>query len=106
MLNQLLQALGIRDYTALTAEEKKVYEDWGRILTAQDVSLEDVKKLMGTESRRAHEELKKFDNSKDRQIFYQALAHLTDTLTLFIDTPAVQREALRAQLKQQFKVEI
>jgi len=106
MLQQLLEKLGIRDYDSLTAEEKKTYETWGRILISKYVTLEDVKKLVATESARAHDEMKKFENSKERQLFFQTLARLADTLKLFIDTPAAQREALRAHLQQTFKVEI
>jgi len=106
MLQQLLERLGIHNYESLTAEEKKTYEEWGRILVSPNVSVDDVKKLLEKENSRANEELRKFDIPKDRLIFYQALAHLTGALTLFIDTPAAQREALRAHLKQTFKVEI
>jgi hypothetical protein len=106
MLNQLLEKLGIHNYEQLTAEERKTYQEWGQILSAPEVSLDDVKKLLTSESKRAAEEIRKFENSKDRQLFFQALARLTDTLTLFLDTPAASREALKAHLKQTFKVEI
>lgn len=106
MLQLLLEKLGITNYESLTAEEKKTYETWGEILTSHDVTLDDVRKLAASESERAHAEIKKFENSKERQLFFQALARLTDTFKLFIDTPAAQRDTLRAHLKQTFKVEI
>ena len=106
MLQQLLEQLGIRNYDEMSAEERKTYQEWGRILAAPNVTLEDVKNLLAAESKRATAEIKNFENPKDRQLFFQALVRLTDTLILFIDTPAASREALKAHLKQTFKVEI
>jgi hypothetical protein len=106
MLNQLLQTLGITDYSALTAEERKTYEEWGKVLSASDVTLDDVRKFVASEKDRANDELLKLDNTKEREIFYKVLCHLTAVLGAFIATPSAQRDALRAHLKQTFKVEI
>lgn len=106
MLNELLEKLGIRNFDELTAEERKTYQEWGKVLAARDVTLDDVRRLVATESQRAHDEMKKFDNSEKRHTFYQALSHLTDTLKIFLDTPSAQRDALRAHLRTTFKVEI
>lgn len=106
MLRDLLEKLGIRDYSALTEEEKKTYEAWAATLAGKDATLDDVKRLIQGERERARTELGKFENSKDRQIFFQVLAHLTETLEKFIETPAAQRDALKAHLKQVFHIDI
>jgi hypothetical protein len=106
MLRQLLEKLGISDYGQLTAEEKKTYEKWAEVLLKKDATLDDVKKLIASERDRARTELERFENSKDRQIFYQALAHLTSTLDKFITTPAAERDQLKAHLKQVFNIDI
>jgi|SRR5581483_9661819 len=105
MLQQLLEKLGIHDIDKLTAEERKTYQTWATILAAPDVTFDDVKKLLAKEEERATAELKNFENTKDKQIFYQALARLASTLKLFIETPANEREALKAHLKQVFHID-
>jgi hypothetical protein len=106
MLQELLEKLGIKSFDELTSEEQKTYQEWGRVLAAPEVSMDDVRKLVAIESQRAHDELKKFDNSERRHTFYQALSHLADTLNIFLDTPSAQRDSLRAHLRTTFKVEI
>jgi hypothetical protein len=106
MLQELLEKLGIKSFDELSAEERTTYQEWGRILSSPEVTLDDIRKLVTSEGHRAHEEMKKFDNSEKRQTFYQALSHFNDTLTLFLDTPSAQRDSLRAHLQQTFKVEI
>jgi|GEM_PF-1343146 len=106
MLNQLLNALGITDYSKLTAEERKTYEEWGKVLSAPELTIEDIRKFVAREKIRANDELFKLDNTREREIFYKVLSHLTAVLDSFIATPSAQRDALRAHLKQTFKVEI
>ena len=106
MLNQLLETLGIHDFSSLTEEEKATYKAWAQTLTAPEMTLEDVKMMLANEHQRAQVELEKWDNPTVRRVFFQALSHLSGTLKLFIETPIAQREALRAHLKQTFKVEI
>jgi hypothetical protein len=105
-LGQLLETLGIHDYSKLTAEEKATYEGWAKILSAPNVTVEDISKLMKSESDRAQVELEKWENPAMKRVFYQALSHFASVLKLFIDTPSAQRESLRNHLKQTFKVEI
>src|SRR5579859_3738639 len=100
MLDQLLEQLGIHNFDQLTAEEKKTYEGWAKVLGTKDPTIDDVRKLLTIELARAQEELQKLDNSKIRDTFYKALAHLTTTLQMFLATPGAQREALKAHLKQ------
>jgi hypothetical protein len=106
MLNDFLQKLGITDYSKLTAEERKTYEEWSKVLTAPDVSMDDVRRFVALEGARATDELMKLDNTREREIFYKVLCHFTAVLKSFIDVPSAQRDALRSHLKQTFKVEI
>jgi predicted transcriptional regulator len=106
MLQQLLEKLGITDFAALSSEERKTYEEWAKVLTVADVSMDDVRKFVALEGARATDELMKLDNSKEREIFYKVLCHLTAVLKSFIDVPSAQRDALRSHLKQTFKVDI
>jgi hypothetical protein len=105
MLHQLLEKLGLR-FEQLTDEEKKTYQTWSEILVAPEPDLDGVKKLVRSENARAHLELENFEIPKDKQLFYQALAHLTGVLEKFISTPANQRDALRSHLKEVFHIDI
>lgn len=105
MLHELLERLGLK-FDQLTEEEKKTYQSWSTILTAPEVTLDGVKKLIASEHNRAHDELQKLDNSKDRDLYFKVLARLTAILQLFIETPATQRDALRTHLKEVFHIDI
>ena len=105
MLNALLEKLGLK-YESLTADERKTYEEWAKILITKDVTIDDVKNLLAAESARAFEELAKWDNTPARELYYKALTHLTTTMHKFIATPAAQREALKAHLKQVFHIDV
>jgi arsenate reductase-like glutaredoxin family protein len=104
VLHQILEKLGLT-FDRLTNEEKKTYQQWSEILGSKDVTLEDVKKLVTSEHQRAHDELLKYDNSIQRQLFFQALARLTETLDKFISAPS-QRDALKTHLKEVFHIDI
>lgn len=105
MLHELLEKLGL-SFDRLTEEEKKTYQSWSEILAGGEVTLDGVKKLVAAEHKRAHDELLKLDNSKERDLYFKALSRLTETLKLFIETPAAQREALRRHLKEVFHIDI
>ncbi len=105
MLHELLERLGLK-FDELTAEEKKTYQSWSEILTAPEVTLDGVKRLVTIEHQRAHDELQKLDNSKDRDLYFKVLARLTETLKLFIETPTTQRDSLRSHLKEVFHIDI
>lgn len=106
MLDQILQHFGVHDYSELKAEERKTYEIWAKVLNTPDPTVADVRTFLGKEKERSHSELENFENSKDKQIYYAALAHLTDTLSKFLAGPGEQREALKAHLKGVFHLDV
>jgi hypothetical protein len=105
MLNALLEKLGLK-YESLTPEERKTYQVWAETLAKTDVTIDDVKVFLAAESERAVEELKKWENTPAQELYYKALAHLTDMLQKFISTPAGQRDALKAHLRQVFHIDV
>src|SRR5436305_1848298 len=104
MLDALLAKLKVKDYSELRGEEKATYETWTKVLTQPDPTTADVRNFLQKENERAHAELEKYENSKERQIFYAALAHLTSTLSKFLAGPGQQREALKAHLREVFHI--
>ena len=105
MLDQLLEKLGLK-FENLTTEERATYLQWAKVLSTQDISIEDLKKLLPNELERANAELRNYENLPKKQLFYQVYASLLTTLTQMIVTPASQRQALRSHLKKQFNIEI
>jgi len=105
MLDQILKHFGVNDYSELKAEERVTYETWAKILNTPDPTVADVRTFAAAENERAHAELEVFENSKDRQTYYAALAHLTSMLSKFLAGPGAQREALKAHLKQVFHID-
>jgi hypothetical protein len=105
MLDALLEKLGLK-YEKLSAEERKTYQAWADVLIAKDPTLDDVKNLVAAESARAFEELQKWDNTPARELYYKALTNLATTMHKFIATPAAQREAMKAHLRQVFHIDV
>lgn len=105
MLNALLEKLGLK-YENLSDEERKTWEIWAKTLTTKDVTLDDLKAFLAAESARAFEELQKWDNTPARELYYKALTHLSTMMQKFISTPASQRDALKAHLRQVFHIDV
>src|SRR5438270_6485654 len=105
MLQQLLEKLGITNFDQLTAEERTTYEQWAKVLTTQDVTIETVKEWLAAERSRANAELLKIDNTKERELFYKVSVRMLDALHVIIATPAAQRESLKSHLKQVFHID-
>ena len=105
MLDKLLETLGVKKIEDLTEEERALYRQWSHILAKPDTTIQDLKALLPKELDRAHEELRKFDNSEKRQMFYAAYSEFCLYLTKIIITPAQERDTLRTHLKQKFNLE-
>jgi hypothetical protein len=105
MLNALLEKLGVK-YESLTAEERKTYETWAKVLVTKDPTLEDLKVLLAGEQARAFEELAKWDNMPARELYYKALSHLVTMMHKFIATPTAQRDTLKAHLQEVFHIDV
>ena len=66
---------------------------------------DDLKKLLPIELDRAHAELRKFENSAEKDLFYKAYADLCQNIMKMILGPAKEREQLKAMLKQKYGIE-
>jgi len=105
MLDALLQKLGLQSPDELTEAERKTYQQWAQILSKTDVTIEDLKKILPMELDRAHSELRSFNNSKEKDMFYKAYAELCGNIGKIITAPQQQREQLRTFLKNKFGIE-
>jgi intergrase/recombinase len=105
MLDALLEKLKLKSPDELTTAERETYRQWSEVLAKQDVSIDDLKKILPRELERAHVELRKFENSKEKDMFYKAYAELCENISKIIIAPQQQREHLRSFLKNKFGIE-
>ena len=103
LLMQLLAKRGIKDATELDSEERKDFDVWNKILSKEDLTLEDVKAYCQTqvgiiEGKWADYNLDQ--NKKSELIPYHSVYK---TLLKVIDSPRVAREQLENQLNELLK---
>lgn len=103
MINEILTKLGLK-YEDLKDEERKIYDAWTAILNKSDVTIEDLKRILPSEIEKARAEHEKYENSEKAELFWKAYVRILSLLTSIISTPAKEREALKEQLKQKFKI--
>jgi hypothetical protein len=102
MLEEILQKLGLKSIDELKAAERQTWMQWNTILAKRDVTVEDLKKLLPVEIERAKNELLKFENSNEKDLFHKAYITALETITKIIVTPEKERESLKAMLKQKY----
>jgi hypothetical protein len=105
MLEQILQKLGLKSIDDLKPAEKATWMQWAKILGKNDVTLEDLKKLLPVELERAKAELLQYENSKEKDLFHKAYITALETISKIIVTPTAERESLKAMLKQKYGIE-
>ena len=105
MLEQILQKLGLKSIDDLKPAERATWGEWSKVLAKADVTIEDLKTFLPKELDRANLELRKHENSKDKDAFFKAYCTLLDTITKFIVAPTKDREQLKAFLKQKYDIQ-
>lgn len=104
-ISSILAKVGIKSIDDLKPSEQATYRAWSAILSKPDVSIEDLKTLLPKELERAHSELRNFENSEKKDLFYKAYTQLCENITKMITAPAKEREQLKAMLKQKYGIE-
>jgi hypothetical protein len=77
---------------------------WASILGKRDVTIEDLKKFLPTELERATVELRKHENSTQKDSYYKAYGDILALITKFITAPEAERDSLRSMLKQKYNL--
>ena len=104
ILNQVLERFGVKDYSELKAEERAIYLKWADTLTKPDVTIDDLKKILPVELARANEELRQYENSDKKELYFKAYTRILQMLTDLLTAPEKARKALEGQLKNQFNL--
>jgi hypothetical protein len=102
MIPEILAKLGIRSIDDLTPAERATWGEWTKVLAKGDVTIDDLKTFLPKELERANIELRKHENSKEKDAYYKAYCSILDTITKAIVSPTQDREKLKAFLKQKY----
>ena len=102
MLEQILQKLGLKSIDDLKPAEKATWMQWATILGKADITIEDLKKFLPIELERASVELRKHDNSAQKDAYYKAYGDILATITKVINSPTQERDSLKAMLRQKY----
>jgi intergrase/recombinase len=105
MLEQILAKLNLKSIDELKPAERATWQQWARILSKTDVTIEELKKFLPQELERATIELRKHENSPQKDSYYKAYGDIISLLTKFITSPEKEREQLKAMLKQKYGLE-
>lgn len=98
LLTKLLKKRGIDNTVELTSEEKVDFDSWNKVLSKEELTLEDVKKFCATQCEIIENKWKDYgvlNSEKAELIPYHTVYK---TLLGVIDSPKVAREALERQL--------
>ena len=105
MLQALLEKLGIKNIDDLKPAERATYIQWAKVLEKGEITIDDLKILLPKELDRAHQELRGFDNSAEKDLFYKAYAELCSNIMKIILAPAKERDNLKSMLKKKFNID-
>ncbi|MFA7662685.1 MAG: hypothetical protein WCX88_02095 [Patescibacteria group bacterium] len=100
ILDKLLQKRGIKKTDDLEPEEKETFENWRKILSKEDLTIEDIKDFCKTQISVIEMKWKdlNIDNSKKAELIPYHTVY--KTLEQVLNAPRSEREQLEAQLNQ------
>ena len=100
LLTKLFAKRGIKDVTELDNEEKTVFEAWDKILSKEQLSVEDIKQFCQTQLDIIETRWRDFntDNAKKGELVPYHTVY--KTLLTVIDSPLSSRESLENYLNQ------
>src|ERR1700735_1100465 len=101
-ISDIFKKVGIKVFDDLNPAEQEAFRKWEAILTKPEPTIEDLKKILPSDLQRANEELRKYENSKEKDSYYKAYATLCEFILNVVATPTKEREQLKAMLKQKY----
>lgn len=100
LLKRYREKLGVGDYTELTDDEKKTYDQWEAILT-KEITLENLREFLGKQQLVLAKELREAVTNGEERKALRISARLDnyEAMAAFIDEPTRSRDNLIAHLK-------
>lgn len=101
-LHKLLEAAGLK-YEDLTSEEKKTYNDWGAVLSAPDISIDDLKAFIPNQLSQLEAEQNDYRNSKEKDLYLKASIRNLKMIHAFILGPEQRKRWLESHIEQRVR---
>lgn len=101
-LSKLLENQHIT-YDELTADEKKTYNEWATILSAPEVSLDDLKKFIPGQLAHLDSEQNDYRNTKDKDLYLKASIRNLKMIHAFILGPEQRKKWLETHIEGRVK---
>lgn len=100
ILHKLLERRGIESIDKLDKEERQTFDDWDKILSKEELTIEDIKQFCKAQIEVIEGKWKDLnvDNSKKAELIPYHTVY--KTFLLAIDSPQSARESLEKNLNQ------
>lgn len=102
LLTKLLQKRNIDIQTA-TEEEKETFDNWDKVLSKKELTLEDLKKFMEQQVGLIEAKWKDYNLDEKKKTKLIAYHTVYKTLLAAINSPEMERSALEQYLTQQIQ---
>lgn len=103
LLEKLFNKRGIKDFKELEPEEKQTFEDWQRVLSKDELTVEDIKEFCATQIAVVEAKWSDLNLSQEKKAEFIPYHTVYKLLLSAIDSPKAGKEALEIQLKQLIK---
>lgn len=99
-LYKYLEKLNIKTPNDLPLQERLVWDRWYQIAVRPAPTVADFAAFLRTELDVAHSELRNYENSAQKQLFYQAYSRLCQRAVSFLEMPDKDRQVLAKQIEE------
>src|SRR3990167_9383762 len=100
LLEKLLGKRGIKDTTVLDESEKQTYDNWQRILSEGDISVEKIKEFCKQQLSVIEGKFKEMDNNSNKNLRLIISHNIYRAIIDCIEKPRHEREQLEKYLQQ------
>lgn len=98
LLEKLFRKRNIKDATQLDDEEKVVFENWQKILSKEEMTIDDIKHFCQSQIEVIEGKWKDYTVAQYQKAEYIPYHTVYKTILQAIDSPKVARESLEKQL--------
>jgi hypothetical protein len=100
LLSKYLEKLKIKNVTELEPEEQKVYEEWEKVLSKEELSIKDFKQFCEAQVGAIEAKWKDLNLEQSKKAELIPYHTVYKTLLAVVDGPKAAREALENSLQQ------
>ncbi len=103
LLEKLFKKRGITSINELTSEEKEQFDNWQRILSEGEITVDKIKDFCTLQLGIIKGQMKNMDNMPSKNERLTIYFNVYDTLIALITSPQAERESLEKYLLQLIK---